>query len=51
MPSKNVLTEAAVMMFTGASLIPIITICFSFTAEITYPVPEAYSIGIMISLT
>jgi hypothetical protein len=38
------------MMVTGASLIPVVTICFSFAAEITYPVPESYSIGILISV-
>ena len=37
------------MMLTGASIIPVVTVCFSFAAELSYPVPESYSIGIMIS--
>lgn len=37
-------------MVTGASLIPVVTIAFSFAAELSYPVPESYSIGIMISV-
>jgi len=36
------------MMLTGASLIPIVTVCFSLAGELSYPVPESYSIGIMI---
>ena len=49
LPKGNVLLQALIMMITGASLIPVVTICFSFAAEVSYPVPESYSIGIMIS--
>lgn len=38
------------MMLTGAALIPIVTVTFSLAAEITYPVPEVYSIGLLISV-
>ena len=41
--------EVVVMIFTGACVIPIVSVSFSLAAEITYPVPEVYSIGIMIS--
>jgi hypothetical protein len=47
-PSGSVLVECGIIMLTGASLIPIVTVCFSFAAEITYPVPETFSIGVMI---
>jgi len=40
--------EVVVMIFTGACVIPIVSISFSLASEITYPVPEVYCIGIMI---
>jgi hypothetical protein len=49
LPSGNVAAASGVMTLTGATLIPIVTVCFSFAAELSYPVPESYSIGIMIS--
>lgn len=49
LPSKSVAIAGGVMMLTGATLIPVVTVCFSFAAELSYPVPESYSIGIMIS--
>lgn len=49
LPTGNVAVEGGIMMFTGASLIPVVTVCFSFAAELSHPVPESYSIGIMIS--
>lgn len=48
-PSKKVGIAGGVMVLTGASMIPIVPICFSFAAELSYPVPESYSIGLMIS--
>lgn len=50
LPSGQIIVEAIIMMMTGASLIPIVTVSFSLAAEITYPVPEVYSIGILISV-
>ena len=50
LPSKKVILESAVLMITGASVIPVVTISFSFAAELSYPVPESYSIGVMISV-
>jgi predicted MFS family arabinose efflux permease len=49
LPSKKVGIAGCIMVFTGASMIPVVTICFSFAAELSYPVPESYSIGLMIS--
>ena len=49
LPSGDVLAASGIMMLAGATLIPIVTVCFSFAAELSYPVPESYSIGIMIS--
>jgi predicted MFS family arabinose efflux permease len=49
LPHGDVAVEGGIMMFTGASLIPVVTVCFSFAAELSYPVPESYSIGIMLS--
>jgi len=49
LPSKKVGIAGGIMVFTGASMIPVVTICFSFAAELSYPVPESYSIGLMIS--
>jgi predicted MFS family arabinose efflux permease len=49
LPSRNVAVASGIMMLTGATLIPVVTVCFSFAAELSYPVPESYSIGIMIS--
>lgn len=50
LPSGKVLVQALIMMFTGATMIPVVTVAFSFAAEVSYPVPESYSIGIMISV-
>jgi hypothetical protein len=49
LPTGKTAIEGSIMMLTGATLIPIVTVCFSFAAELSYPVPESYSIGIMIS--
>jgi MFS transporter, FLVCR family, feline leukemia virus subgroup C receptor-related protein len=51
LPSKKVGIFAAGMMLIGATLIPVVTVCFSYAAELSYPVPESYSIGIMISIS
>ena len=50
LPTGRLITEAVIMMLTGAAIIPIVTIAFSLAAELTYPVPEVYSIGTMISV-
>jgi sugar phosphate permease len=50
LPSGRVGFQAIAMMWTGASMIPVVTICFSFAAELSYPVPESNSIGFMISV-
>lgn len=50
LPYGGFFGEVVIMMFTGASVIPIVSISFSLASEITYPVPEVYSVGIMISV-
>ncbi len=50
-PSGKLGIFAAGMMLTGASLVPVVTVCFSFAGELSYPVPESYSIGIMICIS
>lgn len=50
LPTEKLIVEAVIMMLTGAAIIPIVTISFSLAAELTYPVPEVYSIGTMISV-
>jgi len=49
LPSRKIGIAGGVMVLTGASMVPIVTVCFSFAAELSYPVPESYSIGLMIS--
>ena len=49
LPFGGFFGEVVVMIFTGACVIPIVSVSFSLATEITYPVPEVYSIGIMIS--
>ena len=48
LPSGKTLVEAAIMMITGAAIIPNVPISFSLAAEVSHPVPESYSIGIML---
>ena len=50
-PSGKLGIFAGGMMLTGASLVPVVTVCFSFAGELSYPVPESYSIGIMICIS
>ena len=48
LPSGKTLVESAIMMLTGAAIIPNTPISFSLAAEVSHPVPESYSIGIML---
>ena len=48
LPTGNTLIQASIMMLTGAAIIPNVTISFSLAAEVSFPVPESYSIGIML---
>ena len=49
LPISNLLSQSLAMMFAGATIIPIMTIAYSYAGELTYPVPEIYSIGFLIS--
>jgi hypothetical protein len=39
------------MFFIGISLIPIIPVAYSFSVELTYPISEAMSNGMMIMVS
>lgn len=49
LPAKSIMAEAVIMMVSGASIIPVVSISFTLASEITYPVPEVYSVGILLS--
>ncbi len=49
LPAKSIMAEAVIMMAAGASIIPVVSISFTLASEITYPVPEVYSVGILLS--
>lgn len=51
MPTGNVLFESVAMMLVGASVLPITSISYSFAVELTFPVPETMSNGMMISIS
>lgn len=51
LPTGNVLFESVAMMLVGASVLPITSISYSFAVELTYPVPETMTNGMMISIS
>lgn len=51
LPTGNVLFESVAMMLVGASVLPITSISYSFAVELTFPVPETMTNGIMISIS
>ena len=51
LPTGNVLFESVAMMLVGASVLPITNISYSFAGELTYPVPETLTNGMMISIS
>lgn len=50
-PSKNVVLAAMSFMLVGVGMIPIMSVAYSFSVELTYPLPEALTNGMMISLS
>ena len=48
LPSGSVALFSVNLMFIGFSVIPIIPISYAFAVELTYPIPEAMSNGMMI---
>eukprot|EP00347_Sterkiella_histriomuscorum_P019206 403342532 len=51
LPTGNVLFESVAMMLVGASVLPITSISYSFAVELTYPIPETMTNGMMISIS
>lgn len=51
LPTKNVGLFAVNLLFVGASVIPVIPISYSFAVELTYPLSEAMSNGMMIMVS
>jgi hypothetical protein len=49
LPFKNAYLEALTMFIIGATVVPITPVAFAFTVELTFPVPEALTNGIMIT--
>ena len=50
-PSKNAIGAAITFMFIGVAMIPIMSVAYAFSVELTYPLPEALTNGMMISLS
>ncbi len=49
LPFKHVFVEYLTMFIIGATVVPITPVAFAFTVELTFPVPEALTNGIMIT--
>lgn len=49
LPFKNSTVELITMLFIGATVVPITPVAFAFTVELTFPVPEALTNGLMIT--
>jgi len=45
----NTVLESFAMMINGAALIPIMSVSYAFSVEVTYPMPEAVTNGMLIS--
>ena len=50
LPSKIFPLELILMMLIGIFAVPITPVAFAFTVELTFPVPEALSNGMMLTL-
>lgn len=48
LPSRNVALFTVNLILLGLSVLPIIPIGYSFSVEVTFPVPEALSNGMMV---
>jgi hypothetical protein len=51
LPSQNVPIFSVNLLILGASVIPVVTVCYSFSVELTYPISEAMSNGMMIMVS
>ena len=51
LPSKNIIFEGSSMLMLGLSVVPISSIAYTFAVELTFPVPEALTNGLMITFS
>lgn len=51
LPSKIVPLLAVNLMFAGICIIPIIPVAYAFAVEVTYPMPETLSNGMMVMIS
>lgn len=51
LPSHSVLMFSMNIGLVGATIIPIIPVSYAFAVELTYPIPEAMSNGMMVMLS
>lgn len=51
LPSKSVFLFSLNIGLIGATIIPIIPVSYAFAVELTYPIPEAMSNGMMVMLS
>lgn len=49
LPSKSIFVESITMTIIGASLLPISSISYAFAVELTFPVPEVITNGMLIA--
>ena len=50
LPFHNTMIEAFVMLLTGMSVVPITSVAYVFSVELAFPVPEALTNGMMITV-
>jgi sugar phosphate permease len=50
LPFQNPMVECFTMLLIGMSVVPISSVCFVFSVELAYPVPEALTNGMMITI-
>ena len=48
---KNVAASSVLLAVFGVCILPCIPICYGFTVELTYPLSEALSNGIMMTVS
>lgn len=51
LPLHNVMLEGVTMLLIGMSVVPITTVSFAFSVELAFPVPEAMTNGMMITIS
>ena len=49
MPKGNILSSSILFFFVGFSMVPILAVSFDFGVELTYPIGESMSTGVLLS--